>query len=197
MSTILGTLFSSKTRVKLITLFIMSPTKSFYQREMEKLLEIPIRGIQQEIKKLVSIGFLTSEISGNRVYFKVNQDFVLFNELKKIILKTEAIGNVIKEDIEDLGKISFCFIFGSFAKGTEDSRSDIDLMVIGQVPAKKLSVVVQKISEKTSREINSRLYSEDEFLKKFRQSDNFIKQVALGKKIYLVGRENEFKEFIK
>jgi len=197
MSTILGTLFSSKTRVKLLTLFVMSPTKSFYQREMEKLVEIPIRGIQQEIKKLVSIGFLTSEVSGNRVYFRVNQDFMLFNELKKIILKTEAIGNVIKEDIASLGKISFCFIFGSFAKDTENPKSDIDLMVIGQVPAKKLSVVTQKISEKTSREINSHLYSEEEFLRKFRQSDNFIKQVALGKKIYLIGKENEFKEFIR
>jgi len=175
----------------------MSPTKSFYQREMEKLLEIPIRGIQQEIKKLVSIDFLTSEISGNRVYFKVNQNFMLFNELKKIILKTEAVGNVIKEDIESLEKISFCFIFGSFAAGTENSKSDIDLMVIGQVPAKKLSVVTQKISEKTSREINPHLYSEEEFLRKLRHSDNFIKQVALGKKIYLIGKENEFKEFIR
>lgn len=197
MDAILDTLFSSKTRVKLLTLFVMSPTKSFYQREMEKLLEVPIRGIQQEIKKLVNIGFLTSETSGNRVYFKVNQDFILFNELKKIILKTEAIGSVIKEDIGGLGKISFCFIFGSFSVGKESPKSDIDLMVIGNVPAKKLSVVMQKISEKTSREVNSHLYSNDEFLKKFHQSDNFIKQVALGKKIYLIGRENEFKEFIK
>lgn len=197
MGYLLDTLFSSKTRVKLLALFVMSPTKTFYQRELERLLGVPIRSIQQEVKKLLSIGFLTSETSGNRVYFKVDRDFILFNELKKIILKTEAVGDVIKKDLTKLGQISFSFIFGSFATGKETPQSDIDLMIIGSVGAKLLSSTVQKISEKTGREVNPHLYSESEFLKKFQKSDNFIKQVGLGKKIYLIGKEHEFKEFIK
>jgi predicted nucleotidyltransferase len=197
MGALLDTLFSSKTRVKLLALFVMSPAKAFYQRELERLLGVSIRSIQQEIEKLVSIGFLTSETSGNRVYFKVNKDFILFNELKKIILKTEAIGGLIQKDLMKLGRISFSFIFGSFSTGKDTPKSDIDLMIIGAVGAKLLSSTIQKISEKTGREVNPHLYSEKEFLKKVHQSDNFIKQVALGKKIYLIGSENEFKEFIK
>ncbi|OGQ03642.1 MAG: hypothetical protein A3D19_02235 [Deltaproteobacteria bacterium RIFCSPHIGHO2_02_FULL_38_15] len=158
---------------------------------------MPIRSIQQEVEKLVNIDFLTSEISGNRVYFKVNKNFMLFNELKKIVLKTEAVGDFIQKDLMNLSRIRFSFIFGSFAADKETPQSDIDLMIIGSVGAKLLSSTIQKISEKTGREINFRLYSEEEFLEKFKQSDSFIKQVALGKKIYLIGRENEFKEFIK
>ncbi|HBQ21111.1 MAG: hypothetical protein A2Z91_00830 [Deltaproteobacteria bacterium GWA2_38_16] len=197
MGSLLNILFSSKARVKLLTLFVMSPTRAFYQRELERLLGVPIRSIQQEVEKLVNIDFLTSEISGNRVYFKVNKNFMLFNELKKIVLKTEAVGDFIQKDLMNLSRIRFSFIFGSFAADKETPQSDIDLMIIGSVGAKLLSSTIQKISEKTGREINFRLYSEEEFLEKFKQSDSFIKQVALGKKIYLIGRENEFKEFIK
>ncbi|MBI4040965.1 MAG: nucleotidyltransferase domain-containing protein [Deltaproteobacteria bacterium] len=197
MSTALDTLFSSKTRVKLLSLFVMSPEKSFYQRELERLLGVPIRAIQQEIEKLVSIGFLASTRSGNRVYFKANQDFMLFNELKKIILKTEAIGGLIQEHLMKLGKVRFSFIFGSLATGKDMPQSDIDLMIIGSVGAKLLSSTTQKISEKTGREINAHLYSEKEFLDKFKKSDNFVRQVALGKKVYLIGKEDEFKRFIK
>jgi predicted nucleotidyltransferase len=197
MSTALDTLFSSKTRVKLLSLFIMSPEKSFYQRELERLLGVPIRAVQQEVEKLASIGFLISARSGNRVYFKANQDFMFFDELKKIILKTEAIGGFIQEHLMKLEKVRFLFIFGSFATGKDTPQSDIDLMIIGSVGAKFLSSTIQKISEKTGREINTHLYSEKEFLDKFKKSDNFVKQVALGKKIYLIGKKNEFKRFIE
>ncbi len=196
MSSLLETLFSSKTRANLLVLLLTSPHRAFYQRELERILHVPIRAIQQEVSKLINLGLLETEASGNRVYLRVNTHFSLYTELKNLILKSEAFQFSMKEELEHLKSVPVCFIFGSFVEGIEKEGSDIDLMLIGEASARELGVVTQKMSEKLGREINSHLYSLDEFKKKFKGNNNFIKQVALAKKIYLIGDEDELKKII-
>jgi len=60
-------------------------------------------------------------------------DHFLFPELKRIILKTEAVGDKLREALSALDDIRAAFIYGSTARGTELASSDIDLMIIGDV----------------------------------------------------------------
>lgn len=54
-------------------------------------------------------------------------------ELRSIVLKTEGAGLEIKEKLQEMGGVNKAFIFGSYASGEADLRSDLDLMVIGEV----------------------------------------------------------------
>ena len=65
----LKALFSSKTRIELLKLFLLNPEESFYQRQIEQKTTFPIRAIQREVRNLCSIGLLTERISGNRNYY--------------------------------------------------------------------------------------------------------------------------------
>ncbi len=83
----LDKLFSSKTRVEILKLFLFNADNSFYQRQISSLTSQSIRAIQREVEKLLKIGFLEKSIRENRVYYKVNRNTPIFEDLKNFFLK--------------------------------------------------------------------------------------------------------------
>jgi len=75
-------------------------------------------------------------------------------DLKRIFFKTESIGRFIRDNLEEVGNIRFALIYGSFAKGEEAERSDIDLLIVGDVNERRMLDIMEKIEERTGREIN-------------------------------------------
>jgi len=115
----------------------------------------------------------------------------IYEELKNIFLKTEGLGEVIKENLSGLGEVKLAFIYGSFARGEEQLKSDIDLMIVGGVDEKKLIPLVRKLEGRLSREINYTLFSPTEFESRVKKKDPFISNVLREKKIQLVGEPSE------
>ncbi len=87
--------------------------------------------------------------------------------------------------------ITQAFIYGSFAKGEEREDSDIDLLIIGKINEDKLIDKLNKLEKKLQREINYTLYSKDEFEEKREKGNSFILDIIQGKKITIIGNENE------
>nr|QNO52415.1 hypothetical protein IAKEDICC_00037 [Methanosarcinales archaeon ANME-1 ERB6] len=62
-------LFTSKTRVKLLTLFMMNPKREMYVREIARNTEENLNTIRRELANLEGIGLLKSERRGNLKYY--------------------------------------------------------------------------------------------------------------------------------
>jgi hypothetical protein len=75
------TLFSSMARVKILSLFLLNPGSQYYQREIERETEQPIRAVQREVERLEAIGLLARSKEGNRVFYSVDPEFPLLGEL--------------------------------------------------------------------------------------------------------------------
>ncbi|NQV00280.1 MAG: hypothetical protein HQ538_06090 [Parcubacteria group bacterium] len=80
--------FGSKTRTILLSLFLSHPGRRFYLREIEKIIKRNITSIRREIISLEKIGFLKEKKIANLKFYRVNKKFIIFRELKRIILKT-------------------------------------------------------------------------------------------------------------
>lgn len=189
----LKSLFTSKTRVELLKLFLLNPENPFYQRQIEQKTHFPIRAIQRELTNLCGIGLLNKRASGNRNYYSLNKDYPIRNELKNIILKSTGIVDVLSQYLSEKQDIELAFIYGSYAKNKENLLSDIDLFVISDISSRKLSSILNKEKQNFGREINFSLYSREEFLKRRKKGNHFILSVIKGKKIFLVGNENDLK----
>ena len=83
-SSILETLFSSSARVRLLGLFLMTPDRPFYQREIERETGQPIRAVQREVERLEAVGLLLRSSEGNRVFYRLNPGFPLLAELSAL-----------------------------------------------------------------------------------------------------------------
>lgn len=187
----LNYLFSSKTRVEILKLFLFNSENSFYQRQISLLTSQSIRGVQREVEKLQKIGLIEASIQGNRIYYKVNKECPILEELKRILLKSVGIAEVLKENLNRTPDIRVAFIFGSYARGEESLSSDIDLFIVGSITSKELSTVLSRPKKELGREINYVLYPLEEFKKKIRQNDHFLKTVLREKKIFIIGGDNE------
>lgn len=193
----LKTLFSSNTRVKIIGHFVTHPKERFYLRQLERLLNESLTPLRRELHKLENLGLLVAKMEGNQKYYAVNEGFPIYPELKRIILKTHGLGNILHKNLKKTEKIKFAFIYGSTADNTEKSGSDIDLMVIGNVRIEELHSAIRKAEDSLGREINYSIFTEEEIKKRKKGEDDFIMAVLKSKKIMLIGDEDELLRITK
>ncbi|MEJ5199003.1 MAG: hypothetical protein WHX53_08775, partial [Anaerolineae bacterium] len=68
----LESLFSSRARVKVLSLLLLNPESSFYLRQISRLTQLPIRAVQREVERLLALGLLKRSESGNQVHYQVD-----------------------------------------------------------------------------------------------------------------------------
>jgi predicted nucleotidyltransferase len=183
----LEAIISSKTRVKLLTLFLLNPEREYYVREIVRMTEENINAVRRELANLESFGLIAGMKKGNQQYYTVNRDFFLYEDLQKILLKTEGVAGVIKEKLVNLEKIDCMFIYGSFASAKAKAQSDIDLFIIGDVDENQLIPLVHESERALNREINYTLMRRSEMKKRKKTGDPFVKHVMQEPKIMIIG----------
>lgn len=189
----LSTLITSKSRVEIITWFVTHPGERFHYNQLIGILKASPPSIQNELKRLEKAGLLLSIKEANVRFYWANQDFVLYPEIKSIIYKTTGLADILKEKLKKYSNIEIAFIHGSVAKNTEDVRSDIDLMFIGNPDYEKLSDVVIKAEKKLSREISFTVTSSKEWKQKLK-SKGFAYQINKEPKIFLISNKDELRK---
>ena len=186
-------LFSSKVRIELLNTFFLHPEKSFYLRELARITGEDYKNVSTELRNLESIGFLTSRKSGNLKYFRLNHEFLIYPELKSIFFKVRGAPHLLKQALSDRVDIEYAFIYGSFAAGTENEASDIDLMVIGEMPLEDLLKRLREPEKVLGREINPSLFQILEIKQRLKDQDPFIGRVMDEPKIMLIGDEDDLR----
>ena len=83
-------LFGSKTRVKLLHLFLSNPGKSFYVREITRLIDEQINSVRRELANMLSVGIILSDSADNKLYYAANQQYEHFSPLRQIFSDATA-----------------------------------------------------------------------------------------------------------
>ena len=186
----LSKLFSS-TRAELLSLFFNNPDEKFYLREIARHIGKDAAGIKRELDSLLKIGLLGVEKRGVQKYYYADKGSPIFSEMKGLIFKTTGVQGSIKAVLSKLKGVQAAFIYGSYAKGSEKEDSNINLMVVGQVNITELNDVVMGLEEKMKREIDYLAFDEQEYRKRKDAKDPFIREIVKGKKIFLLGKEDD------
>lgn len=189
----LSTLITSKARLALVMLFVTHPDERFYQKQLIRDLGLSSSLVQLELRKLEGIGLLASSRESNTRYFQVNRDFPIYPELKSIIFKTVGLADFLRESLDEIGEIEVALIYGSVAKNVEDMRSDVDLLVIGDVDLDALNESVDAAERAIGREINPTAYSREEWADRVRIGQAFATDILAGPRILLIGDEDELR----
>src|SRR3989339_59511 len=167
----------SKLTRELLGFYFTNADKGFYLRELEKKLGHSVGNIRRQLIKFEKTGLFYSTRRGNLVFYHLNKTFPLYNELKSIVTKTVGISGVFKKALSGINGIEVAFIYGSFAKGDEDEKSDIDLCLVGKPDNNELIKAVNFLEDKLQREINYTLFSSREFKDKKKEKGGFVELV--------------------
>ncbi len=170
-SSILKALFSSQTRVKLLSTFLLHPDQEYFIRELTRLLNEQINSIRRELENLRRIGLVKARHRNRKKYYHVDTEFALYNELKGIFAKEVQADSPIVTSLKKLAAIKLVVLAGTFV-GTE---SKVDLLLVGDV--KKEVIEAMLVQDPGLKNVKYSVFSEGDFLYRLSLKDRFITEI--------------------
>ena len=173
-------LFGSKTRAKLLQLFFENPEKSFYVREMTRVIEEQINSVRRELNNLESIGVIKSETYDNKIYYSANGKHPFTRPLTEIFSKKVNTGrtqDVRTSTWDDYIRPVKHYLKGLIVTNRLPGQDGIDLLIIGNDKTKKLTRWAEVIEKKLGKPINYAIMSTDDFVYRKNVKDRFIREV--------------------
>jgi len=170
-------LITSKTRVKILNLFLDNPVEMYHVREIVRRVNEEINAVRRELLILEKKGVLKKEPRANRVYYYLDKAYPFFFDLIKINAKTSGLGaNIIKNRVK-IGKIKYAMLSGKFVRGIRENPEDVDLLMVGTVVLPELTLLIREEEAKRKQEINYTVMSEEEFNFRKKRRGPFIASI--------------------
>jgi len=182
----------SKTRVKLIELFLTNPGKIFHVRELVRRVDEEINAVRRELAHLEKKSIVSKEPRGNRLYYTMRKDYPLYYELMEIIAKTKGLGADILKNRAKLGRIHFAAFSGRFARRSQKNDPEqVDVLIVGEIVLPELALLVRAEEARRGEEINYTVMTEEEFGFRKKRRDPFIMGILSGSRVMILGDEEE------
>jgi DNA-binding transcriptional ArsR family regulator len=192
----LRALISSRTRIALLKILVLNPEGAFYINELSRRTGFSPRGVEKELKNLLSGGILKKEVSGNQHRYQLDRQCSIHSEIKGLILKTVGVSDVVKKALSSVeDKIDFAFVFafvfGSFASGDYGSESDVDLLVVSDLPGVELAGLLGPAQNEIGRPINVSQFTPAEYRRRRARRDHFLTRATEGPRIMIIGHVDD------
>lgn len=195
-------LFGSKTRIKLLNLFLANPEKSYYVREITRLIDEQVNSVRRELKNLEESKVVKSTSEERKVFYGINQRFKYYIPLRAIFAGTEISENIRKENspefvdkwqervsrIED--KVDVLVVSGVFVA---DSESNVDMLLVGDNRGGKLSAWASDIESQEGRELNYAILANEDFYYRYTTKDTFVSQIFSNSHHVVIDKEEIIK----
>lgn len=184
-------------RQKGLALLLLHPEQRYHVREIARLTGTSAGTLHKELARLALAGILVRDKVGNQVHYGANLQCSIFPELAGILRKTAGIVDVLKEALDGLSdRIALALVFGSVARGEEGPRSDVDVLLVGEVGFAEVVRALHEAQTRIGREINPVVLSPAEFRKKVGEGDVFLGEVLGNEKLYLMGDKRDLGKLV-
>ncbi len=188
-------LFGSRTRVKLLTLFLHHPENEFYVRELTRRINTQINAVRREIQNLEKIGLIiggegkdddsTAKRPGlKRKYYIANKTFPLMVEVRSLLTKAYVIFEWrLHDQISKIGMVRYLGFFGVFQG---QSNQPVDILIVGEIDAERLREIMKKAETDLGFEINYTLMATQEYTYRRDMADRFLEGVLQSPKTVVI-----------
>jgi DNA-binding transcriptional ArsR family regulator len=169
----LKALFSSQTRVKLLSVFLLHPEEEYFIRQLTRLLGEQINSIRRELENLRRIGLVKARHRNRKKFYKTDTEFIFYPELKNMFSKEVKGGeSATVAALKNIPGLQFMELAGSFV-GT---HSKVDLLVVGDVKKEVIELLLAQ--DPSMRNVKYSLFSKADFLYRLSLRDRFILEIV-------------------
>jgi predicted nucleotidyltransferase len=186
MSALAG-IFATPTLAALLAVLAREPERSFYQKELVEATGGSLYLVQRELRRLEAAGLVTRTPRGRHVDYRACTDNPAFPGLREALLRSVALGDVLRAALAGVEGVRLAFVFGSLARDEATPGSDVDIFVVGTLGLRDVATRVLPSLRDIGREPNIAVMSEDEFRKRVAAGEHFVSTVLAAPKLWLVG----------
>ncbi len=190
-------LFGSKTRVKMLKTFFAHQNKSFYVRELSRLLNSQINAVRRELELLVKAGIIKETKDHNnqdyeqgsslRKYYILDTSSLLYLELQALLQKAQLMGE--QKFIETIqnrgGEIDLFIITGKFLN---DKTSPSDLLLVGNLKERNIVKIIEDYEKDSGLELRFTIMTTSEFNDRRRVMDKFLYAIFESQNLKIIDK---------
>ncbi|OGF37470.1 hypothetical protein A2482_05060 [Candidatus Falkowbacteria bacterium RIFOXYC2_FULL_48_21] len=186
-------LFGSKTRVKLIRVFLDNPGKRFFVRELTRLTDSLINSVRREMDNLLELKLIIAEpVSpvvakkglNTKKFYYLNEKNLFLPDLNSLFAKGKILlEKHLVEKICKLGQVKYLSFGGSFV---DDAASTTDVFIVGQLDQAKVKEGMRKFEEDAGRSIRYTILDENEYRLRRDIGDRFLDDILSNPRYVVV-----------
>jgi predicted nucleotidyltransferase len=183
----------TKTQQRVLGVLFGQPQRSFYASELIRQAGTGSGAAQRELARLEGSGLIVTRRIGHQKHYQANAASPLFSDLRNIVLKTVGLAEPLRTALKPLSSaIRVAFVYGSVARATDRSTSDIDLMIISDsLTYSDVFAALERVTRTVGRKINPTVYTAAEFSKRARSENAFVTRVLEQPKLWVIGSEDD------
>ena len=185
---ILDDMFDKYVEFKILNYFMDNPTTPLYVNDISRKLKVSSGSVSTFVNKAAKNNLLIKKVVGNTHLYRLNNDLPIVRNFKisSFLINIEKI-NLIQEFLKLDDSIISIVIYGSYANGTYDEKSDVDIIIISDKKT-NLQSVLQASENKLKKTINVEIFNLAEWKKISKENRAFYNSV-IKSNIVLYGGE--------
>lgn len=183
---------TSRVRVKIMTLFYMSPREKLHMRKIAREINEQINAVRRELISMEKTEFLLSHKEGIKKYYLLNPDFPLFNEFRSMFVKAYGLGFYLYSNRKELGDIKFAVLSHTYLNREDSDTDNIDLLIVGSPEMATLERVMKEAETAEQRKIHYMVISEKELEMAKKRRDPLIYSLSVLPRSMVIGSDEGF-----
>ena len=176
-NTPLEKLFGSKTRAKLLELFFSNIGKSYYVREITRVIDEQINSVRRELTNLTNLGLIKSETYENKIYYSANRKHPFVKPMQELFAKSIDEGEAVEvkrvtweDSIQPVKNELKALVVTNRLPG----QDGLDMLIVGDDKTRKLSRWAETVEKRQGRPINYAILSENDYVYRKSAKDRFL-----------------------
>ncbi len=127
-------LLGNKTKITILRTLFEYPDKTFSEHELSRFTHVPQPTIHRNMGDLVNSNLVVFNRMGKMNLFSLNRNSVMYPAVKQFLQAERdllaELQNIIVRALEHEKDVLAVNLYGSFARGSERSDSDVDIIVV-------------------------------------------------------------------
>ncbi|KKU26065.1 MAG: putative transcriptional regulator [Candidatus Magasanikbacteria bacterium GW2011_GWA2_46_17] len=180
-------------------LFFQYPDRSFYVRELARLISTQLNAVRREISNLEQLDLIqpaepkqkpykygdANPGTSRSKYYCLNTGSLLCFEMKSLLLKAEVLeqSELIEEIKRKAGDLSLLLLTGIFSG---DKSVDTDMLIVGNLKPVSIAKLIGEFEAKSGKTIRYTLMDDKEFSERREIGDKFLYSLFEGKHVTVI-----------
>ena len=173
-SVILG---RSKIRHRILALIMDAPDRRMHLRAIARAVGTSAGTAARELGRLEDAALVRRTREGNQVYFEARPNQPMFGQIRDIVRQVAGAPIMLRRHLIGLAGVERAVIFGSYAHGSLQSDSDVDLLIIGNPDRDELTDRLEMASLEISRPVNEVVMTQEEFDRRRVRGDRLVESI--------------------
>lgn len=186
-SALMSELLGGAGRYKALRCLYEEPSRAFGTRELASLAGIDPANASRWLRRWADVGLVERRMERGVPVFQASRDPALA-ALAQLLQQDTRTSQRLSEDVERLGgKVEAAAIFGSAASGESDAGSDIDLLLLTELPQLKAQALFKAAGRELGRPVNVLAYSPSAWRDAITKGDAFVLDILNSPVVLLKG----------